>query len=65
MKIFIVHAHAGPGSFNGALFQTAQDTLRAAILDRRWAKAEIVKAETLKCKWVSPWPFRFNLRQCG
>ena len=30
MKVFIVHAHAEPKSFNGALFQTAQDTLRAA-----------------------------------
>ena len=30
MKIFIVHAHPEPKSFNGALFQTAQDTLRAA-----------------------------------
>ena len=30
MKVFIVHAHAEPGSFNGAMFQTAQDTLRAA-----------------------------------
>jgi len=34
MKVFIVHAHAEPGSFNGAMFQTAQDTLRAAIFDR-------------------------------
>ena len=32
MKAFIVYAHAELGSFNGALFQTAQDTLRAAIL---------------------------------
>ena len=30
MKAFIVHTHAEPNSFNGALFQTAQDTLRAA-----------------------------------
>ena len=30
MKVFIVYAHAEPKSFNGALFQTAQDTLRAA-----------------------------------
>ena len=30
MKVFIVHAHAESRSFNGALFQTAQDTLRAA-----------------------------------
>jgi putative NADPH-quinone reductase len=30
MNVFIVHVHAGPKSFNGALFQTAQDTLRAA-----------------------------------
>jgi hypothetical protein len=34
MNIFLVNAHAGPGSFNGALFQAAQDTLRAAIPDR-------------------------------
>jgi NAD(P)H dehydrogenase (quinone) len=30
MNIFIVYAHAEPKSFNGALFQTAQETLRAA-----------------------------------
>jgi len=30
VKDFIVYAHAEPKSFNGALFQTAQDTLRAA-----------------------------------
>ncbi len=30
MKVFIVHAHAEPQSFNGALFQSAQETLRAA-----------------------------------
>jgi len=30
MKVFIVYAHAEPKSFNGALFQAAQDTLRAA-----------------------------------
>ena len=30
MKTFIVYAHAEPKSFNGALFQTAQQTLRAA-----------------------------------
>jgi NAD(P)H dehydrogenase (quinone) len=30
MNIFIVYAHAEPKSFNGALFQTAQDTLRAS-----------------------------------
>jgi NAD(P)H dehydrogenase (quinone) len=30
MKIFIVYAHAEPQSFNGALFRTAQETLRAA-----------------------------------
>jgi len=30
MKIFIVHAHPEPKSFNGALFLTAQDTLRTA-----------------------------------
>jgi len=30
MKVFIVFAHAEPRSFNGALFQTAQKTLRAA-----------------------------------
>ena len=30
MKVFIVHAHAEPKSFNGAMFQIAQDTLRAA-----------------------------------
>jgi NAD(P)H dehydrogenase (quinone) len=30
MKVFLVYAHAEPKSFNGALFQTAQDTLRAA-----------------------------------
>jgi len=29
MKLFIVYAHAEPKSFNGALFQTAQDTSRA------------------------------------
>jgi NAD(P)H dehydrogenase (quinone) len=30
MNVFIVNAHAEPRSFNGALFRTAQDTLRAA-----------------------------------
>ena len=30
MKTLIVYAHAEPRSFNGALFQTAQETLRAA-----------------------------------
>ncbi len=30
MKVFIVHAHAEPKSFNAALFRTAQDTLRSA-----------------------------------
>ena len=30
MNVFMVHAHAEPQSFNGAMFQTAQDTLRAA-----------------------------------
>jgi putative NADPH-quinone reductase len=30
MKVFIVHAHAEPKSFNGALFQTAQLVLRKA-----------------------------------
>jgi NAD(P)H dehydrogenase (quinone) len=30
MKVFVVYAHAEPKSFNGALFQTTQDTLRAA-----------------------------------
>ena len=30
MKVFIVHAHAEPKSFNGALFRTAQETLRSA-----------------------------------
>ena len=30
MKTFIVCAHAEPKSFNGALFQTAQETLGAA-----------------------------------
>lgn len=30
MNVFIVHAHAEPQSFNGAMFQTAQTTLRAA-----------------------------------
>ena len=30
MNIFIVYAHAEPRSFNGALLQMAQDTLRAA-----------------------------------
>ncbi len=30
MKALIVYAHAEPKSFNGALFQTAQQTLRAA-----------------------------------
>jgi NAD(P)H dehydrogenase (quinone) len=30
MNVFIAYAHAEPKSFNGALFQTAQDTLRAA-----------------------------------
>jgi hypothetical protein len=44
----LLNAHAGPVSFTGAMFQTAQDSLRAAVRDRRWAKAEIVKAETLK-----------------
>ena len=29
MNVLIVYAHAEPKSFNGALFQTAQDTLRA------------------------------------
>jgi putative NADPH-quinone reductase len=29
MKTFIVCAHTEPRSFNGALFQTAQDALRA------------------------------------
>jgi hypothetical protein len=33
MKVFIVHAHAGPRSFNGAMFQTAQETLKRK--DRR------------------------------
>ena len=47
MNIFM-DAHAEPRSFDGALFRTAQNTLSAAILDRRWAKTEIVKAETLK-----------------
>jgi NAD(P)H dehydrogenase (quinone) len=28
MKVFIVHAHAEPRSFNGAMLQVAQDTLR-------------------------------------
>lgn len=28
MKVLIVYAHAGPKSFNGALFQVAQQTLR-------------------------------------
>jgi NAD(P)H dehydrogenase (quinone) len=30
MNVFIVYAHAESRSFNGALFQTAQQTLRAA-----------------------------------
>jgi NAD(P)H dehydrogenase (quinone) len=30
MNVFLVHAHAEPKSFNDALFQTAQGTLRAA-----------------------------------
>jgi NAD(P)H dehydrogenase (quinone) len=30
MNVFLVFAHAEPRSFNGALFQTAQDTLSAA-----------------------------------
>jgi NAD(P)H dehydrogenase (quinone) len=30
MNVFLVHAHAEPKSFNGALFQTAQGTQRAA-----------------------------------
>jgi hypothetical protein len=30
MNVFLVYAHAEPQSFNGALFQTAQDTLRDA-----------------------------------
>ena len=30
MNVFIVYAHAEPKSLNGAFFQTAQDTLRAA-----------------------------------
>ena len=30
MKTLIIHAHAEPKSFNGALFQTAQDALRGA-----------------------------------
>ena len=30
MNVFIIHAHAEPKRFNGALFQTAQETLRAA-----------------------------------
>ena len=30
MNVFLVYAHAEPQSFNGALFQTAQDTLRGA-----------------------------------
>ena len=30
MNAFIVYAHAEPKSFNGAMFRTAQDTLRAA-----------------------------------
>ena len=30
MKVFIVHAHAEPKSFNGAMFQAAQTTLRDA-----------------------------------
>lgn len=33
MNIFL-NAQAEPRSFNGALFRTAQNTLRAAILDR-------------------------------
>jgi hypothetical protein len=30
MNVFLIYAHAGPQSFNGAWFQTAQDTLRDA-----------------------------------
>ena len=30
MKVFIVHAHPEPKSFNGALFRAAQETLRGA-----------------------------------
>jgi NAD(P)H dehydrogenase (quinone) len=30
MKVFIILAHAEPQSFNGAMFRTAQETLRAA-----------------------------------
>jgi NAD(P)H dehydrogenase (quinone) len=30
MNVFILNAHAEPQSFNGALFQTAQETLRTA-----------------------------------
>jgi putative NADPH-quinone reductase len=30
MNVFLVSAHAEPRSFNGALFRTAQDTLRDA-----------------------------------
>jgi putative NADPH-quinone reductase len=30
MNVFLVYAHAEPQSFNGAWFQTAQDTLRDA-----------------------------------
>ncbi len=29
MNVFMVYAHAEPKGFNGALFQTAQQTLRA------------------------------------
>jgi hypothetical protein len=42
MNVFL-NVHAEPRSFNGALFRTAQDTLRAAIMDCRWAKAETLK----------------------
>ena len=34
MNALIVHAHPEPKSFNGALFQTAQDTLRASTIPR-------------------------------
>ena len=36
MKVFIVHAHAGTGSFNGALFQAAaeMDALLPAVRER-------------------------------
>ena len=30
MRVFIVHAHPEPGSFNGALFRAAQEALRGA-----------------------------------